>query len=287
MHNVKAKSLLTRYNGMNIYRGCTHGCIYCDSRSKCYHFEHQFEDVEVKVNAPELLEEILRRKRQRIVIGTGSMSDPYQPCEEKLLLTKTCLELIDRYEFGATVITKSDRVLRDIDLFDSINQKGKSVLQMTLTIADDKLSRIIEPNVCPTSRRYQVLKEFQKRGVPTVVWLTPFLPFLTDTEENFNALMNYCLDAGVKGIVCFGIGMTLREGNREYYYAALDKHFPGLSAQYAAKYSNAYDLQSDTGARLMSRFHDTCEKYGIIHDPDECFAYMSQLPEKYEQLSLF
>ena len=124
MHNVKAKSLLTRWGGMNIYRGCTHGCIYCDSRSKCYHFEHQFEDVEVKTNAPELLEEILRRKRQRIVIGTGSMSDPYQPCEEKLLLTKTCLELIDRYEFGATVITKSDRVLRDIDLFDSINQKG-------------------------------------------------------------------------------------------------------------------------------------------------------------------
>ena len=287
MHNVKAKSLLTRYNGMNIYRGCTHGCIYCDSRSKCYHFEHQFEDVEVKTNAPELLEDILRRKRQRIVIGTGSMSDPYQPCEEKLLLTKTCLELIDRYEFGATVITKSDRVLRDIDLFDSINQKGKSVLQMTLTIADDKLSRIIEPNVCPSSRRYQVLKEFQKRGIPTVVWLTPFLPFLTDTEENFNALMNYCLDAGVKGIVCFGIGMTLREGNREYYYAALDKHFPGLSAKYTAKYGNAYDLQSDTGARLMRTFHDTCEKYGIIHDPDECFAYMSQLPEKYEQLSLF
>ena len=287
MHNVKAKSLLTRWGGMNIYRGCTHGCIYCDSRSKCYHFEHQFEDVEVKVNAPELLEDILRRKRRRIVIGTGSMSDPYQPCEEKLLLTKTCLELIDRYEFGATVITKSDRVLRDIDLFDSINQKGKSVLQMTLTIADDKLSRIIEPNVCPTSRRYQVLKEFQKRGIPTVVWLTPFLPFLTDTEENFNALMQYCLDAGVKGIVCFGIGMTLREGNREYYYAALDKHFPGLSAKYTAKYGNAYDLQSDTSARLMRTFRDTCEKYGIIHDPDECFAYMSQLPEKYEQLSLF
>ena len=153
MHYVKARSLLTRWNGMNIYRGCTHGCIYCDSRSKCYHIEHQFEDIEVKINAPELLEEILKRKRRKIMIGTGSMSDPYQPCEEELMLTRKCLELIDRYGFGATVITKSDRVLRDIDLFDSINQKGKSVLQMTLTIADDKLSRIIEPNVCPTSRR--------------------------------------------------------------------------------------------------------------------------------------
>ena len=284
---VKAKSLLTSWNGMKIYSVCAHGCIYCDSRSKCYHIEHQFEDIEVKINAPELLEEILKRKRKRIMIGTGSMSDPYQPCEEKLMLTRKCLELIDRYEFGATVITKSDRVLRDIDLFESINKKGKSVLQMTLTIADDKLSSIIEPNVCPTSRRYEVLKEFQKRGIPTVVWLTPLLPFLTDTDENFHSLMQYCLDAGVKGIVCFNIGMTLREGNREYYYQALDKHFPRLSRQYMMKYGNAYDVQSDNSKRLMREFHETCEKYGIIHDPDECFAFTSQFPEKYEQMSLF
>ena len=287
MHYVKAKALLTRWNGINIYRGCTHGCIYCDSRSSCYHIGHQFEDIEVKENAPELLEEILIRKRRRIVIGTGSMSDPYQPCEEKLMLTRKCLELIDRYEFGASVITKSERVLRDIDLFESINRKGRSVLQMTLTIADDKLSRIIEPNVCPTSRRYEVLKEFQKRQIPTVVWLTPFLPFLTDGDENFSRLMEYCLDAGVKGIVCYGIGMTLREGSREYYYQALDKHFPGLSKKYAARYGDAYELLSDNSARLMRSFHETCEKYGIIHDPDECFAYMAQLPEKYEQMSLF
>ena len=287
MHYVKAKSLLTRWNGMNIYRGCTHGCIYCDSRSKCYHIEHDFEDIEVKINAPELLEDILRRKRQKIIIGTGSMSDPYQPCEDKLMLTRKCLELIDKYEFGATVITKSDRVLRDIDLFDSINHKGKSVLQMTLTNADDKQSSMIEPNVCPTSRRYEVLKEFHKRGIPTVVWLTPLLPFLTDTDENFNRLMEYCLDAGVKGIVCFGIGMTLREGNREYYYQALDRHFPGLSRQYMMKYGNAYDVVSDNSSRLMRRFHEICEKYGIIHDPDECFAYTSEFPKRYEQMSFF
>ncbi len=287
MHYVKAKSLLTRWNGMNIYRGCTHGCIYCDSRSNCYHIEHQFEDIEVKVNAPELLEEILKRKRQKIMISTGSMSDPYQPCEEKLMLTRKCLELIDKYEFGATVITKSDRVFRDIDLFDSINRKGKSVLQMSLTNADDDLSRIIEPNVCPTSRRYEVLKEFQKRGIPTVVWLTPLLPFLTDTDENFNRLMEYCLDAGVKGIVCLKIGMTLREGDREYYYRALDRHFPGLSRQYMIKYGNAYDVVSDNSERLMRRFHEVCEKYGIIHDPERCFAYTAEFPEKYEQLSFF
>ena len=287
MHYVEARSLLTRWNGMNIYRGCTHGCIYCDSRSRCYHIDHQFEDIEVKINAPELLENILRRRRKRIMIGTGSMSDPYQPCEEKLELTKKCLELIDRYGFGASVITKSDRVLRDIDLFDSINSKGKSVMQMTLTIADDSLSWLIEPNVCPTGRRYEVLKEFQKRGIPTVVWLTPLLPFITDTEENFKRLMEYCLDAGVKGIVCFGVGMTLREGNREYYYQALDRLFPGLSRRYEMKYGSAYDIVSDNSARLMRRFRETCEKYGIIHDPEECFAYTAEFPEGYEQMSWF
>lgn len=285
MHFVNARSLLTRWNGMNIYRGCAHGCIYCDSRSRCYHIDHPFEDIEVKLNATELLEDILKRRRQRIMIGTGSMSDPYQPCEEKLQLTRRCLELIDRYEFGATVITKSDRVLRDLDLFDSINRKGRSILQMTLTIADDGLSSIIEPNVCPTSRRYEVLKEFQKRDIPTVVWLTPQLPFLTDTEENLDRLLEYCLDAGVKGIVCFNIGMTLREGNREYYYQALDRHFPGLKERYAERYGSAYELVSDNSPRLMRKLHETCEKYGILHDPEECFAYTATLPDSYEQLS--
>ena len=230
MHFVQAKSLLTRWNGMNIYRGCSHGCIYCDSRSECYQMKHPFEDIEVKENAPVLLENILKTKRKKIMISTGSMSDPYQHCEEKLGMTRKCLELIDRYGFGASVITKSDLVLRDIDLFDSINRKSKSVLQMSLTIADDRLSKIIEPHVCTTARRYEVLKEFQKRAIPTVVWMTPFLPLLTDTEENLRTILDYCIDAGVKGIICFNIGMTLRQGDREYYYKALDRHFPGDEA---------------------------------------------------------
>ncbi len=287
MHFVRAKSLLTKWNGMNIYRGCSHGCIYCDSRSECYQMNHPFEDIEVKENAPELLENILRTKRKRIMISTGSMSDPYQHCEEKIGLTRKCLSLIDRYEFGATVITKSDRVLRDIDLFDSINQKSKSVLQMSLTAADDGLSRIIEPNVCTTTRRYEVLKEFQKRDIPSVVWLSPLLPFLTDNEENLRTILDYCIDAGVKGIVCFGIGMTLRKGNREYYYNALDRHFPGLRREYQKRYGNAYEAGSPDNDRLMKLFHSACEKYGIIHTPDECFRYISEMPEAYSQLSLF
>ncbi len=287
MHFVQAKSLLTKWNGMNIYRGCSHGCIYCDSRSECYQMKHPFEDIEVKENAPQLLENILRSKRKKIMISTGSMSDPYQHCEEKLLLTRQCLSLIDRYEFGASVITKSDLVLRDIDLFHSINKKSKSVLQMSLTVANDKLSRIIEPNVCTTSRRYEVLKEFQKREIPTVVWLSPLLPFLTDTEENLRTILDYCIDAGVKGIVCFNIGMTLRKGEREYYYRALDRHFPGLSREYQKIYGNAYEVNSPNNDRLINIFNSTCEKYGIIHKPDECFCYIAELPEKCRQLSLF
>ena len=287
MHFVEAKSLLSRQNGMNLYRGCAHGCVYCDSRSACYHFTHAFEDIEVKQNAPALLEEILKKKRQRIVISTGSMSDPYQPCERELQLTRRCLELIDRYGFGASVLTKSDLVLRDVDLFERINRRVKSVLQMTLTVADDRLSRILEPNVCTSTRRYEVLKEFQARQIPTIVWMTPILPFLTDTVENLRRLLDCCFDAGVKGIVCWNAGLTLREGDREYFYRALDRHFPGLSEQYRRLYGNAYELNSPNSAALMRLFHTECEQRGVLHDPDACFRYIAELPEKQPQLSLF
>ena len=287
MHTVKAKALLTKWNGVNVYRGCAHGCVYCDSRSACYQFRHDFEDIEIKENAPELLEAILRAKRRRIVIGSGSMADPYQPCERDWQLTRRCLELLDRYEFGATVITKSDLVLRDLELFESIHRKAKSVLQMTLTVADDELSRVLEPRVCTTARRYEVLKAFQARKVPTVVWMTPILPYLTDSRENVARLLEYCLDAGVKGIVCFGMGLTLREGSREYYYAALDRHFPGLSERYRRQYGNAYNVPSPDEGRLLTLFHETCEKYGILHTPEDCFRFIDTLPEKSPQLSLF
>lgn len=287
MHTVKAKALLNRWNSMNVYRGCQHGCVYCDSRSVCYRFTHPFEDVEVKENAPELLEDVLRSRRKRSVIGSGSMADPYQPLERDLQLTRRCLELLDRYGFGSTVITKSDLVLRDLELFASIHDRAKSVLQMTLTVADDALSRRLEPNVCTTTRRYEVLKAFQARGIPTVVWMTPLLPYLTDTTENVRTILDYCADAGVKGIVCFNMGMTLREGDREYYYAALDRLFPGLSEVYRAKYGNAYEVLSERSGELTRLFHETCEARDILHDPEACFRYIAELPEKYAQTSLF
>ena len=235
MHFVDAKGILTGsggHYGMNIYRGCSHGCIYCDSRSICYQFTHPFEDIEVKRNAPELLERALRSKRKKVMIGTGSMSDPYMHCEENLRLTRKCLEIILKYGFGATVLTKSDRILQDIDLLDEINRSAKCVVQMTLTTYDDDLCGILEPNVCNTKRRIEVLEKMRERGIPTVVWITPILPFINDTEDNITSILNECARVGVKGIIDFGMGLTLREGDREYYYAALDKHFPGMKERY-------------------------------------------------------
>lgn len=290
MHFVNAKGILTKnsgFTGMNIYRGCSHGCIYCDSRSKCYQFTHPFEDIEVKENAPELLETALRSKRKRCMIGTGSMSDPYMHCEENLRLTRRCLEIILQYGFGAAIITKSDRILQDIDLLDEINKRAKCVVQITLTTYDDNLCKIIEPNVCNTKRRIQVLKKMQERGIPTVVWLCPILPYINDTKDNLTAILNECADAGVKGIINFGMGLTLREGDREYYYAALDKHFPGLKEKYIKKYGNSYNLVSPNAKELTEAFYEICQKNKMICKPEECFQYINELPEKYEQMSLF
>lgn len=184
MHFVQAKRLLSKDNGMNIYRGCSHGCIYCDSRSRCYGFTHAFEDIEVKENAPELLEKALRSKRQKCMIGTGAMCDPYLHVEERLLLTRRCLELIDRYEFGVAVQTKSARILRDFDLLTSINEKAKAIVQITLTTYDEDLCKKIEPDVSTTKERIDVLMKCKEAGIPTVVWLTPILPFINDTADN-------------------------------------------------------------------------------------------------------
>ena len=290
MHFVDVKGILTGnsgYYGINVYRGCTHGCIYCDSRSSCYQFTHIFEDVEVKQNAPELLEKELKSKRRKCMIGTGSMSDPYMHCEEKLLLTRKCLEIILKYGFGAAVLTKSDRILRDIDLLDEINRSSKCVVQMTLTTYDDNLCRIVEPNVCNTKRRIQVLEEMRERGIPTVVWLTPILPFLNDTEENIAAILEECVRVGVKGIVCYNMGLTLRDGDREYYYAALDKYFPGMKEKYRKRFGNAYELPSPNAGNLMKLLYGICSKNEILSKPEECFRYIQEFPDKFTQMSLF
>ncbi len=288
MHEVYAKSILSPKNGMNIYRGCSHGCIYCDSRSKCYGMKHEFEDIEVKINAPELLEQALRKKKNRCMIGTGAMCDPYLHIEEKLRLTHRCLELIDRYGFGLSILTKSARILRDLDLLQSINDKAKCVVQMTLTTHDEQLCRIVEPNVSSTAERVEILNIMRLNQIPTVVWLCPILPFINDTEENLLGILNSCADAGVKRILCFGMGMTLREGDREYYYDALDRHFPGLKEKYISLYGNSYVLDSPNSAKLMHIFRSFCRSNGIMYRQSEIFAYLNEFPDDgFEQTSLF
>lgn len=287
MHYVEAKGILSANNGMNLYRGCSHGCIYCDARSTCYNFTHAFEDIEVKKNAPELLERALRSKRKNCMIGTGSMCDPYLHVEEELELTRKCLDIIDRYEFGVAIQTKSCRILRDLDLLKSINQKSKCVVQMTLTTYDEELCKLIEPNVSTTKERFEALKIFRDEGIPTIVWLSPILPFINDTKENIEGILSYCVEAKVKGIICFGMGVTLREGDREYFYKALDRHFPGIKKKYIETYGTAYNLESERSKVLYNIFYETCRKYGIMDSPDECFKYMREYPQNDGQMSLF
>lgn len=287
MHYKTYKTILSPQNGMNLYRGCTHGCIYCDSRSRCYQMTHDFEDVEVKTDAPAMLEAELRRKRRPCMIGTGAMSDPYMPLEAELRYTRHCLEVIDKYGFGLAIQTKSDLILRDLDLLKSIHQKAKCVVQMTLTTYDEDLCRLLEPQVCTTKARVEVLKTMRDHGIPTVVWLCPLLPFINDTEENLRGILEYCAQAGVWGILNFGIGVTLRDGDREYFYAALDRHFPGLKARYQQLYGDRYQVSSPRHAELMKLFYATCQKHGIVCHTEDIFDYLRAFPAPSEQLTLF
>ncbi len=289
MHYKKVKGILSRNNGMNLYRGCQHGCIYCDSRSRCYNMEHDFEDIEVKENALELLEDTLRRRKKCCMIGTGAMTDPYIPLELQLGQTRKALLLIEKYGFGATVHTKSANVLRDTDILRRINEKTKAVVQMTLTTADEALCRIIEPNVSTTAQRAEALKKLHDEGIPTVVWLCPILPFINDTRENISSILEICANAGVKGILCFNMGLTLREGNREYFYRQLDRHFPGMTDRYIRNFGDRYAINSPHNAGLMKLFHSFCHEHGIMHDNTQIFEYLNKFEEKNvpQQLSLW
>ena len=286
MHYAEYKTILSPQNGMNLYRGCTHGCIYCDSRSKCYQFDHVFEDIEVKRDAPRILEAELKKRRKPCMIGTGSMCDPYIPLEEKLRLTRQSLELIERYSFGASVLTKSAKVLRDVDLLRRINERTKAVVQMTLTTYDEALCKKLEPHVSTTRERFEALLALRDAGIPTVVWLCPILPFINDTEENLRGILGYCARANVRGILCFGFGVTLREGDREYFYAALERDFPGVKERYVRAFGNAYVCNSPNNAKLMRIFAQECQKRGILYKTDDVFRYLWEFETKEKQLSL-
>lgn len=286
MHTVRAKGILSANGGFNLYRGCQHGCIYCDARSQCYQMHHPFEEVEVKENAIELLEQALRRKKRRCMLSTGAMSDPYMPLEETLGYMRKALLVIEQYSFGINILTKSPRILRDLEILKRIHQKTKCVVQMTLTTYDETLCRKIEPNVAGTRERVEVLKEMRRNGIPTVVWLSPFLPFINDTRENIEGLLSLCAEAGVYGVICFGVGLTLREGNREYFYRQLDQKFPGIKQKYHQTYKNAYVVQSPKNHVLMEMLRERCRQYGILCDMPQVFTYLQTFVDKCEPQQL-
>lgn len=285
MHEVLAKGILSASNGMNIYRGCTHGCIYCDSRSLCYQMKHDFEDIEVKSNATILLEEALKRKRNKCMIATGAMTDPYIPLENRLQHTRRCLEIINAYEFGVAIHTKSANILRDIDVLKSINEKSKCIVEMTLTTFDEELCKVLEPRVSTTKERFKALNVLRDCGIQTVVWLSPILPFINDTKENLLGILEYCKEAKVYGIICFNMGVTLREGNREYFYQMLDKYFPGLKKRYMDVYGNSYEIVSQNNNQLINIFNKFCKENHIVSDVNTIFSYMRAYEDKqYKQI---
>lgn len=268
---------------MNLYRGCSHGCIYCDSRSLCYHLD-RFDTIRPKANALHLLEKELAAKRKPGVITMGAMSDPYNPLEERLRLTRGALELMLRHGFGAAFTTKSALCARDAELLSRISQHAPVSARITITCADDDLCQRIEPNVSPSSERFAALRTLADHGVHAGVWLNPVLPFITDTEENILGVVRKAAQAGAKFVVCF-FGMTLRSGNREYYFNALEEGFPGVRAKYLTTFGNAYECISPNAHRLYELFTAECERLGLAWR----FADINQgmMHRQPKQISLF
>ncbi len=283
MHEIIAKSLISSNNTINLYRGCLHGCIYCDARATQYNMNHAFEDIGIKVNCLELLEETLKRKRNKCMIHMGAMSDPYNPLELKYEYTRKSLEIIRNNHFGVSLITKSNRVLRDLDLLKQINEDSKAIVEVTLTTSDENIRKVIEPHSSSTRDRIEILKIMQQHHIPTIVWLMPILPYINDTKENILSIIEACHQYGVKGIICFNMGLTLKDGNREYFYKKLKEYDLNLYHLYQRQYGNSYSLVSPHNNELMTLFHKTCEQYGIMHNPEEIFKYR----DTYEEPTLF
>lgn len=273
MEPLIAKHLLTPVHGsmedffyadwnMNLYRGCCHGCIYCDSRSACYQIDH-FDAVRPKENALTLLEQELRSKRNSGVVTMGSMSDPYNPLEKNLRLTRQALELLQRHRFGVAYTTKSALCARDAELLRQISEHAPVCARLTLTCADDDLCRMIEPRVSPSSARFAALRTLADQQVFAGVWLNPVLPWLTDSQDNIRRIVQMAAEHGGRFVVCF-FGMTLRTGSREYYFQALERDFPGVRDQYLRSYGNTYEIPARDPERLYDAFREECVRRGIL-----------------------
>ena len=295
MEFIKAKTIMSKvkygndwygvdYN-MNLYRGCSHGCIYCDSRSNCYHIDN-FDVPKGKENALLILENELSKKKDHGVVGIGSMSDTYNPLEIKYEQTRGALKLISKYNFGVSIDTKSDLILRDLDLLKEINSKNNVIIKFTITTPHDDLSKIVEPHVCPSSKRFAAIKELTDNGIFAGIMMNPLLPFIEDNEEDIKELVRLAHLSGAKFIQSF-MGMTLRENQRDYYYEKLDKYFPGLKEKYKRYYGERYNCPVPDYKRLYKVLTTECNKYGILYNMKDIIkAYKKEIKDN-EQISLF
>ena len=295
MEFVKAKTILIKvkdgsewygvdYN-MNLYRGCSHGCIYCDSRSDCYHIEN-FDIVKGKENMLHILENELSKKRIKGVVGIGAMSDTYNPMEIKYQQTRGALQLISKYGFGVSIDTKSDLILRDIDLLKEIKSKNNVIIKFTITTPDDKLSKIIEPNVCVSSKRLEAIKILNDNGIFTGIMMNPVLPFITDKEEDIKKLVELASRSGAKFIHTY-MGMTLRENQRAYYFDKLDEKFSCVKEKYINKYGDKYNCLVPNYKQLYKVFTDECDRYGILYKMNDIIRTYKKDSTNDEQISLF
>jgi len=273
----------TNYN-MNIYKGCSHGCIYCDSRSECYGIE-SFDKVRGKDKAIDIINTELKAKRKKGVIGTGAMSDPYNPLEKEYNYTRKALELIDLYNFGVAIATKSELITRDIDILKNITTHSPVIVKITITTSEDDLGKKIEPKVSLPSKRFEAIKMLSQNGIFTGILLMPVLPFIADNEKNIINIINQAADSGAKFIYPY-FGVTLRQGQREYFYSKLDKNFKGIKDKYIEEYGSSYECSSVRSKELWKIFKTECDKKGILYKMSDIIkAYQS--PYEKEQLSFF
>jgi len=269
------------YN-MNLYKGCCHKCIYCDSRSECYQVD-DFDRVRAKKDEIEILSRELKSKRKRGVIGIGAMSDTYNPFEKEYQITRKALKLISYYNFGISIETKSDLIVRDIDLFKEINSKADLILKFTITTADDSLSKIIESGVCVSSKRLEAMKKLSDTGLFVGTLITPIIPFITDSEKNIKEVIRLSAENGAKFVYTIG-GVTLRENQRDYFYQELEKYFPGLKEKYIKTFGNNYFCYP-LNKNLKNIFQDECKKYGLLYEMEDIIkAYKKN--NEIEQLSI-
>lgn len=271
-------------HNMNIYRGCNHGCIYCDSRSDCYQVAN-FNQVRAKADALRIIDQELQHKRKTGVITTGAMSDHYNPLEREYRLTRGALELINRRGFGIGITTKSNLVTRDSDLLQQISGHSPAYVTFSITTHDDALSRLIEPGASLPSERFSALRKIRDRGICAGVWLNPVLPFITDSEENIVSIVRLAAANGAKYVICH-FGVTMRSGNREYYYAALDRNFPGLKQIHIRTFGDSYVCTSPRVEQLWRVFRAECKRHGLLCEMSEINAEIRRSTGG-RQLSLF